>query len=72
MVVSFNYMLTAVVEDASTSFTLVKLYLAQRKKKMFPVITLDYSDCALILKQDFTVAVRLGGAHLDYFVQDCD
>ena len=39
---------------------------------MFPVITLDYSDCALILKQDFTVAVRLGGAHLDYFVQDCD
>lgn len=29
------------------------------------MITLDYSDCALILKHDFTVAVSLGGAHLE-------
>lgn len=29
------------------------------------MITLDYSDCALILKQDVTVAVSLGGAHLE-------
>lgn len=70
-------MLTAVMEEALRSFTSVKLYLAQSKKsewsrKMSPVnvilsnmITLDYSDCALILKHDFTVAVSLGGAHLE-------